>query len=181
MKVVINESSHYCPDGVDSWCKYNRALAEGREPPHANTLIPCDYAANIQKVFEDLCDDTLLERCLLGVTQNRNESFNSLVWSRCSKTDFSGKPTVQIAVSCSVLAFNSGKHSMTNLMETLGMTTGPLCLAYFDSRDKSRLSQASYVEASGIKRRRKAHRRQKQSIEEHHVEEEGVTYEAGGY
>ncbi len=69
----------FCPDGPDSWCKYQQALAAGWEPPPSHTLIPVDYRQAVEKVFEDLCDKSLLSRCLLGATQNRNESFNSLI------------------------------------------------------------------------------------------------------
>ena len=172
---------HHCPDGVDSWCLYQKALARGQEIPPTNTLIPGDYAARMKAVWEDLCADSLLNRCLLGATQNRNESFNSLVWSRCSKVDFSGRNSVQIATSLAVLAFNSGKKAMVGFMESLGIEPGPLCNAYFESRDRTRLQQACYVGSAGLKQRRISKRRGEKQREEEHVAAEGDTYAAGGH
>ncbi len=88
---------------------------------------------------------------------------------------------MEIAVSCSVLTFNSGKQSMAALLEKLHATPGPLSLAYFDSKDKQRLHQSRYVMKNTIKNRRKYKRRQKAATEEDHVEAEGPLYEAGGF
>ena len=171
----------FCPDGADSWCKYQQALAIGQEPPSTHTLIPADYREAVGKVFEDLCDESLLSRCLLGATQNRNESFNSLIWARCSKTDFSGTSIVQIATSLAVMVFNGGSQSLTQVMDKIGVEAGPLCRAHLASRDRAHVRAASYVVSEEVKQRRKSKRRWKKGAEEAHVEEEGVTYEAGGF
>ena len=64
------------PSGQRSWCKFNRALANSEpSPPHPPTIHP-DIVRPLKKVFERLSHPTLMERCVLGVTQNLNESFN---------------------------------------------------------------------------------------------------------
>ncbi len=171
----------FCPDGDDSWCKYQQALASGEDPPSTNTLIPADFREPVRKVFEDLCRESLLGRCLLGATQNRNESFNAQIWARCSKTDFSGTATVQIATSLAVMVFNGGSQSLTQVMDKIGVEAGPLCSALLESRDREHIRAASYVASEKVKHRRKSRRRWKKGQEEAHVEEEGVTYEAGGF
>ena len=143
-------------------------------PPH--TLIPVDYREPVRKVFEDLCDECLLSRCLLGATQNRNESFHSLIWARCSKTNFIGTSTVKIATSLAVMVFNSGSQSLTEVMDKFGVEAGPLCCAHLASQDSAHVHAASYKVSEKVKQRRK-----KKGEEEAHVEEEGVTYEAGGF
>ena len=171
----------FCPEGEDSWCKYQQAVATGQTPPHTHTLIPADYREAVEKVFEDLCDESLLSRCLLGATQNRNESFNSLIWSRCSKTDFSGTPTVQIAASLAVMVFNGRSQSLTQVMDNIGVKAGPLCSAHLACRDMAHVRAASYVVSEKVKHRRKSKRRRKKGKEEDLVMEEGVTYESGGF
>ena len=37
----------------------------------------------IKPVFQDLSDIKMLEKCLHGMTQNCNESFDQLIWNRC--------------------------------------------------------------------------------------------------
>ena len=79
----------YCPSGQRSWCKFNWALANSEpSPPHSPTIHP-DIVPPLKKVFERLFYPTLLESCILGATQNLNESFNSTNWQHCPKTESS--------------------------------------------------------------------------------------------
>ncbi len=171
----------FCPDDPDSWCKYQQALAAGEDPSGTHTLIPAEYRDPVKKIFDDLCSPSLLSRCLLGATQNRNESFNAMIWSRCSKTDFSGTTTVQIATCLAVMAFNSGCQSLTQVMEEGGVAAGHLCRASLVKQDRACLLAASYVASEKVKQRRKFKRQSKKGAEEAHVEEEGVTHDAGGF
>ena len=61
-------------------------MARSEEPPYFTPKIPPDLAEYVKPVFTRLSDKSLLEKCLLGVTQNQNESFNDLVWCRCDVT-----------------------------------------------------------------------------------------------
>ena len=83
-----------CPKGAKSWCKHQQTLAlNAPPPPHLDPddptrLIPLRLAEYVKPIFKRLCCRKLLARCILGATQNQNESFNNLVWLRCSKVDF---------------------------------------------------------------------------------------------
>ena len=62
-----------CPSGQRSWCKFYRALANSEPfPPHSPTIHP-DILPPLKKVFERHSHPTLMERCVLGATQNQNE------------------------------------------------------------------------------------------------------------
>ena len=69
----------FCPSGSDSWCKFNRALANDEEPPKHTPMLPMDLGPYIKPVFTELSKLELLEKCVLGATQNQNESFNNIV------------------------------------------------------------------------------------------------------
>lgn len=97
-----------CPTGDWSWCKYNRAIAKGEQPPDHNPTIPENIAHIVKRVFIDLSSDALMERCALGATQNQNECFNSLIWNRCPKTEFCSLDVVEISVS--LLLILAKKH-----------------------------------------------------------------------
>ena len=71
---------------------------------------------------------------MLGATQNRNESFNSLIWNRCPKTEYATAATMQNAVNQAVLVFNSGRKSLLSVMEDIGIPAGPLCSSYLSSQ-----------------------------------------------
>ena len=75
----------------------------------------------ILPVWEALCAEQLLRKCLLRATQNRNESFNSLIWARAPKTEFVGKASVDFAVSQAVVTFNSGcQQALLPVLEGVG-------------------------------------------------------------
>ena len=79
----------YCPSGQQSWCKFNWALANSEpSPPHSPTIHP-DIVPSLKKVFERLIHPILMESCVLGATQNLNESFNSTIWQHWPKTESS--------------------------------------------------------------------------------------------
>ena len=64
----------FCPPGLDSWRKWQRQQAGGPPYTHHET-IPKAVLEVIKPTFVRLTDRSLLERCLLGATQNRNEEF----------------------------------------------------------------------------------------------------------
>lgn len=53
-----------CPLGLESWCKYNRAAAQGLPCPEHTNSLPLDIMEAIKPVFVSLCDPNLLKRCL---------------------------------------------------------------------------------------------------------------------
>lgn len=75
-----NPQHDRCPEGADSWCKYNVTKATGKvdEFKHKPAL---DESVQdlIRPVYEALTVDDLLERCLGGNTQNDNESLNACI------------------------------------------------------------------------------------------------------
>ena len=88
-EVFTTPSPQYCPSGQQSWCKFNWALANSEpSPPHSPTIHP-DIVPPLKKVFERLFHPTLMESCVLGVTQNLNESFNSMIWQHYPTTESS--------------------------------------------------------------------------------------------
>ena len=42
--------------------------------------LPLDIVMKLKAIFAELSDESLLEKCLDGETQNQNESFNSMIW-----------------------------------------------------------------------------------------------------
>lgn len=105
----------HCPIGKDSWCKYNRAAAEGKEQEFSHKRpLSEDVAQAIFPVFVDVADPKLLERCQLGATQNQNEALHHLTWAFCSKAILHSLETAQLCVAIAVSLWNRGgdSHSM---------------------------------------------------------------------
>lgn len=94
---------HYCPDGDDSWCFYNRPLANSEVPPSHKTKklflakIAEKKLQGIVDIYRDLTKPELLEKCLKGRIQNPNESLHFKIWSKCSKRKFAGPDRVSFS------------------------------------------------------------------------------------
>ena len=182
-----NPQHHCCPKGATSWCSYQRAMAFSQEVPHhkdlkdPKRLIPPRLEKHVKPIFERLCNRSLLERCVMGATQNQNESFNSVVWVRCSKTDFSSPVTVKLAVNLAVLTFNRGMIALTSVLGHLGIQLGPLGLRCLESKDADRIQWAASKASDVAKRIRQSRERCRAEHEERMIASEGVSYEAGRF
>ena len=95
-----------CPQGPDSWCFCNKAVANGQDPPkhkdHVGTTLSQDVARAVRPVYERMSDPSLLERIQHGRTQNANECLNGQIWARCPKTVHVGTDRVNAAVASAV-------------------------------------------------------------------------------
>ena len=77
--------------------------------------------------------------------------------------------------------FNSGKKALVSVMKGVGIHAGPLCSAYLSACDSYRV-QRSLAKGKGVaKKKRKMKRLVEKSVEEEHIQKEGVSYEAGGF
>ncbi|XP_014471891.1 PREDICTED: uncharacterized protein LOC106742985 [Dinoponera quadriceps] len=77
-KISMDENPQHqnCPEGVENWCKWQRAVATGqlehfKDDPSLNSVIQ----NVIRPIYEDVSNNDLLKRCLGGNTQNNNETF----------------------------------------------------------------------------------------------------------
>ena len=70
-------STIFCPEGSDTWCKYRRVEAGIREYYARRRAIPKAVFEFVKPIYIQLAERKLLERCLMGATQNANESYNN--------------------------------------------------------------------------------------------------------
>ena len=116
---------------------------------------------------------------MLGATQNQNESFNAVVWNRCSKTDFTSALTVQTAVNLAVLSFNRGAKSFVSLAERMGVSPGVHCATHFHKCDVFRIKRSEIKQSAREKKRRRDESLRKAAAEERMHQAEGDTYRPG--
>ena len=94
---------NHCPAGPNSWCFFQRALANGEEPgshqDKVGTPLTKEVAEQVKEVYVRLGHPELLRRCVLGKTQNANETLHSKVWRKCPKTGFVGLMRV-VSATC---------------------------------------------------------------------------------
>ena len=70
---------HMFPEGENSWCSYNKAKAGNKldEYKHGFDPIPQAIVQLLKPIYNRLGSRLLLSLCLLGHTQNANESLYS--------------------------------------------------------------------------------------------------------
>ena len=69
----------YCPTGPESWCAWQRDFASGTSTYDPKHCLPAVCMDLLRPTFTEHSADNLLSRCVVGATQNQNESINSLV------------------------------------------------------------------------------------------------------
>ena len=154
-------------------------------PPHSHTIHP-DIVPPLKKVFERLLHPTLMESCVLGATQNLNESFNSTIWQHCPKSEFCSATTVEIVVNLVVISFNSGQVPFAKFQERLEVTVSPPTRQYLSDKDHHRVSASVMKAEAQVKRRWQAQHLDRvalaeQQVAEQQVAEEGETYGSGRF
>ena len=182
-KRSTDEKPHHelCPKGSNSWCGYQRDIANKQSKYQHDNPLPIAVASAIQPVFEALSDESLLKACLHGGTQNQNEAFNSLIWQRAPKRTHSGLPTVQTALYLAIGIFNDGGRTILDVLEELGIAPGNYCVSFYKQLDKRRLYHAAYKSSEKAKIRRKTLRNRKRGYFDKDHETEGAQYESGAF
>lgn len=172
-----------CPKGRDSWCSYNRDAATGEKSHHPiKDPLPEAVVKVVQPVFDRLGSEQFLvgfEECL---DQNRNESWHHVVWSMAPKEQFTSQQEVSVAVSLSVLLFNSGIEStMTKFLPAMNMTVNGSMRSKWREIDGERIRSSDYKSIQVVKKRRKRLRREKSKKQDGFVHQEGVMYSSGNF
>ena len=97
----------------------------------------------MKPLFTRLSDDSLLGRCLRGLTQNQNEAANQVLWTKCPKTKFCGRVKLQLALCETVTHFNSGAGARAVLLKAYGVAPGTNMLSALRKSDDKRIKFAA--------------------------------------
>jgi len=160
-------------DCSPTWCDYLKATAAGnlKDYKHPEPFPP-EVLAAIHPI-------DLLEKCVGGLTQNNNESFNSTVWKMAPKAKYSGAVVVEIATCTAAAIFNNGYSAVMAIMADLGISVGPNCQAECQKRDEERVNSANRKTCLATKTARIAIRQARLARMEHDQDEEGCLYAPG--
>ena len=101
-----------------------------------------DAAQEIRdKIYRDLSETALLEKCLHGKTQNQNESCNATIWDRLPKTKFVSISNLEFGVYDTVANFNIGRKASIKIYEKLCMLPRRL----FTSKQKKTFGHSTKI------------------------------------
>ena len=83
-------------------------------------------------------------KCLHGLTQNQNESFNAMIWDRLPKFKYVSFTPLQFGVYDLVTNFNIGRKASVLIFEKLGMIPRKYIVTRCQKLNEKRLSASSY-------------------------------------
>ena len=86
--------------------------------------LPDNVIAKVKPVFQRLSEDSLLEKCFHGKTQNQNEAVNGMVWERIPKKVFVGEEMLECGLFDAISHFNIGARTITQVLEALKIAPG---------------------------------------------------------
>jgi len=153
--VTLQFQHRFCPKNKETWCKFWKDQLYGTSEYDESGRLPSVFMAELEPIFKRLSDNELLNRCLLGLTQNQNECINGLLWSRVPKSAFCGKRRIEIAVCETVCVANTGAASKGLLMEKLGISPGYNMLKGLRIEDSRRLQGAARKVSQEYRAKRK--------------------------
>lgn len=171
----------FCPEGQDSWCKYQQIKAGKPGQYKHHDVIPKAVLEEVRPVYVRLAERQLLERCSRGATQNANEAFNRMIWHICPKESFCSAQTVRTAVYLSVMLFNSGYQEIRKLLDEMDCLPGTFTPAALEQWDIKKQYHGRRRSSEEEKRSRKRRRAKKKGFADAAMEREGCTYEAGAF
>ncbi|XP_046679422.1 uncharacterized protein LOC124366865 [Homalodisca vitripennis] len=174
-----------CPTDTNSWCFYNRAIANNEIPgshsDNIKTPLNPTVLKHIAPIYKRLTETSLLERCLKGQTQNANESLHSFIWRKCDKARSVSRRIVEAAVAEGVSEFNFGNASAINILQKNKISPGKKSIMIARVRDRRRKLKIHQAKSERVKRRRNYLRMKNLQEEEKRKELEGIMYGAGEF
>ncbi|KAK8725696.1 hypothetical protein OTU49_010697 [Cherax quadricarinatus] len=102
-----------CPTSKSSWCFYNKAIAKNVEIPSHSTMkvvvhLKPAHHEQVLRVYKDLTEDDMMQRCLDGLTKRPNENFHQRVWTYCPKGQYRNKRSLDLAVAQATAEYTCG-------------------------------------------------------------------------
>ncbi|CAH3046832.1 unnamed protein product, partial [Porites lobata] len=126
-------------------------------------------------------NDSLLEKCLHGKTQNQNESLNGMIWQRVPKEVYVGRETLELGLYDAVSHFNIGAVTVIKLFQGLNIPPGKYTEEGCKLQDQLRVDGAEYKNKASTKKRRKVIRGLKKRNDDKNKQREGVNYASGEF
>ncbi|KAJ8865606.1 hypothetical protein PR048_033126, partial [Dryococelus australis] len=104
--------------------------------------IPEAVMEVVKPIYRDFAHPDLLRTCLHVKTQNPNESFNNLIWTRLPKNVFVGIKTLQWSVNDAVISFNDGNFGRFKVIQELDISPGSNSVKTSKFLDKVRIKKS---------------------------------------
>jgi len=108
----------------DTWCQYLCDIKNKTNLYKHGKGLPKEIIGLVKPIYNELTKAEKLEKCLHGLTQNQNESFNNLIWERAPKTRYIASDKLNFAVNDAICTFNNGRSGTLELWKGVGIEPG---------------------------------------------------------
>ena len=115
------------------------------------------------------------------MTQNQNESFNAMIWSRIPKSTYVSFSQLQLGVYDAVANFNIGRKASILIFEKLNMIPGKYCLEGCRKINEKRLSASKHGNLEATKKHRKVRHGKTKTKDDKNNDKEGQSDEVGAF
>ena len=98
----------YCARGVESWCRYQRAIAGEEEPPRHPNFLSVEAVGLVTRVFSKYNYDKeyFIQQIAAGQTSNHNEAVHNILSYRVRKTEAIGLGVMRLGSALAVIGYN---------------------------------------------------------------------------
>jgi len=144
-------------------------------------FLDVDVRKALLPIYNDLCRDEMLSECLHGKTQNANESYNGMIWNRVPKHTHVGLQNFSFGVYDAIAHFNYGQKATIDVFSYVNIDPGTYTTRGCTTVNRNRKRQRAYKLLESTKKRRKILRHDKKKTQDKCIDQEGETYEAGGF
>ena len=151
----------HCIKGPESWCQYQRDIANKTNLYCPGSGLSDDVIKHVKTIYLDLIKPQELAKCLHGMTQNQNESFNPMIWERVPKFRYCSFNKLQFGVYDSVANFNDGRQASLDILKKVNVEPGYYTTAACVNMNIKRRRSAMYHHSSTVKKGRKIIRAQR--------------------
>ena len=125
-------------------------------------MVACQEVIKwVKPIYLDLIKPNEHKRCIHGITQTQNDSFNSTIWEQVPKVNYCLFDKLEFAVYDAVANFNDGTHGPIDVLQKLNICAGyhtttmcfefnkrPKYLAIFKSKDSTKKTR-KIIRATG--------------------------------
>ena len=138
------DGNHHHIHCDSSWCLFKKANEKGKPLPSLDTMknylrLEKKYENRVREIFFDLSSPALLERCLRGESQNRNESFHSKLWHHQNKAKFAGLQRMTFLTQLTIIDHNFG-YVANRFLQHLGFSMTSASVLAKQRMDKQKVT-----------------------------------------
>lgn len=184
LHVASSENNNFhslCDKSPTSWCQYQRDRINGTNFYKPGPGLSNDVIRLVKPIYQDLIKEEEMEKCLHGLTQNHNESFNNMVWERAPKKIYISLQKMKFSVYDAIACFNEGRVSTLNIFKEIGIVPGYYTVEFCSLLNTRRKRKADYRWTEAVKKRRKVLRSRNKKRNDKNKSVEGSSYKSGGF